>query len=199
MPRGDGSLEDKAQASDRELGRRRISTILAERDMPSTAAAVAGWDTALWEADIACDDYGIVLNRILERAVAKGLKVKYAREAEALIAEVRPIRVNTQAQEAKRKLDEEDARKAAELKSKPLSPEAAEILRKLRAKERFTIPEPVKPDAIEAMSDEAVADLDAQAGDELVRASVRTAPKQEALPDVAPQQPEQHEDDLPWG
>ena len=207
MARGDGSPEDKAQATDRELGRRRISTVLAKRDMPRGEDALNGWDQALWDADFCCDDYGTMLERILEQAVEKGLKVKYARDAAEIITMIRPKRVNTEAKEAKRRLDEQLAKEAAALKAKPLTAEAKAILEKLRSAKALpkgTLPPPASAkfgpdlDKLGAMSDEEAEALDKEAGAELVVRESRTAPvAPEKLPDVAPPQ-SQEEDSMPW-
>ena len=207
MARGDGSPEDKAQATDRELGRRRISTVLAKRDMPRGEDALNGWDQALWDADFCCDDYGTMLERILEQAVEKGLKVKYARDAAEIITMIRPKRVNTEAKEAKRRLDEQLAKEAAALKAKPLTAEAQAIKDRLalaRTLPKGTLPPPAAakfgpdPGELGPMSDEEAAALDAQDGAALVVAQARTAPvAPEKLPDVAPPQ-SQEEDSMPW-
>ena len=216
MTRNDGSPEDKAQATDRELGKKRIQSILTSRGLPATDAAVRSWEETLWNGDFCCDDYAAAIEKVLSLAEKEGVPLpRYVREATRWLAKICPKyhgqeqarSVDPDKSAAIKDVERKEAKEREVRMSKGLSPEAKAILEKLRSAKALpkgTLPPPASAkfgpdlDKLGAMSDEEAAVLDKEAGAELVVRESRTAPvAPEKLPDVAPPQ-SQEEDSMPW-
>lgn len=127
MTKNDGSPEDKAQANDRELGRKRIQSLLVVRGLPATDAAVRSWEETLWNGDFSCDDYAVAIEKVLALAAKDGAPVpRYVREATKWLAKICPKYYEAEpapspAKTALAKMEEKIRKEQQELKERVLS------------------------------------------------------------------------------
>ena len=209
MTRNDGSPEDKAQATDRELGKKRIQSILTSRGLPATDAAVRSWEETLWNGDFCCDDYAAAIEKVLSLAEKEGVPLpRYVREATRWLAKIcpkyhgqNPAPSSDDKSAVVERMKATEKKEIAAMMEGGLSPAAQAIKDRLaaaKAAKPGTLPPPSTADYGVDLTDEEAAALDQQAGAELVVRESRTAPvAPEKLPDVAPPQ-SQEEDSMPW-